>query len=342
MRLSLRNQFLRPIILLPLPEIPFFIVGAPRSGTTLLRFILSSHPRLYVPSETGFVPYLAPYANKELKVKNVNAILKKIRKHNREWAGIADQAAQKLLGSLSAPRLSHLLDRLYRQRISDQGAQRWGDKTPAYLRYIPQVHQIFPSAQFIHIIRDGRDASLSAMEKWGNHTWYMDSYYLLSNWVDYIQKGRDASEMLGPSLYLEIRYEELVTDPEGMARMLCGFLKEEFHPAMLDHTRLAREQIGQHGHVEVRRGINTRSIQRWKLEMPIFDQKLAYHIAGHALQELGYERCNPGTFTPWERARLLGLAFKFQLVNLARKTLSSLGYLHINRGKRRPQPGQMQ
>jgi hypothetical protein len=319
----------------PLPEVPFFIVGSPRSGTTLLRFILSSHPRLYVPGETGFLPFLRIDPAKELSLQEIRQILHTIGRLNRNWHGMVDDPAS-FYQSLPEPTLPHLLDALYRRKVAPQGAIRWGDKTPSYVRYISAVHDIFPSAQFVHLIRDGRDVTLSARAKWGENRWYMDTYYLLKNWVRNVEAGRRAGRRLGPDRYLEIHYEELVQRPGQTIAALCSFLNERFAPAMLDHTPLARQQIGPEGHVETRRPISTASVYRWRSEMALFDQKMASHIVGPTLSSFGYERPRPAEpLRLHEKVKLRLLATKYQAVDAARTALTFLGILTLNRGKRR-------
>jgi hypothetical protein len=316
-----------------LPEKPIFVVGSPRSGTTLLRFILSSHSRLYIPSETGFIPHLDVAPGVTLSREEVTAVLDQIGRLNREWAGLVDDVIA-FYRDLPRPTLPHLLDALYRRRIRGSGAARWGDKTPGYVLHIPRLHAIFPTAQFIHIIRDGRDVTLSAQRKWGA-AWYMDSYYMLRRWVEYVETGRENGRRLGPGRYLEIHYEHLVTQPETQVARICTFLEEEMHPAMLQHDQLAQRQIGPEGHVEVRNPISRRSVYRWSKEMSPFAMKLANEAAGETLDVLGYEPSPVSAMTQRERWRLYRLALKYALTQNAQRLLTRLGWLSLNRGKRR-------
>jgi len=124
---------------------------------------------------------------------------------------------------------------------TDRRARRraLGRQDSVYVRYMPTLDQIFPSAQFVHMIRDGRDAALSAREKWPDRRRYMDHYYLLKNWVRNVDAGQKAGHDLGPDRYLEVRYERLVQDPQPVLEEICSFLARPFQPAMLDHVQLA-------------------------------------------------------------------------------------------------------
>ena len=318
-----------------LPERPIFVVGHPRSGTTLLRFTLSSHPRIHIPEETGFVPFLVKDVHARLTVEQVRKLLERIGKLNYLWDDLVDDMPA-FYGSLPEPTLSCVLDALYRRKAANYGAFRWGDKTPTYVTHIPLLNQLFPTAQFVHVIRDGRDATLSALAKWPERGRYMDSYYLLRNWVRNVRAGRRDGSALGPGCYLEVRYERLVEHPQDVLAEVLAFLDEEPHPAILDHTQLARELgPGPQDHVEVQQPISTASVQRWKREMKPFDQKLANRIAGELLGELGYELAKVAPFSLAERLKLAFLSSKFWLADTARSVLYAAGLLTLNRDLRR-------
>lgn len=320
-------------------ERPFFIVGQPRSGTTLVRAIANSHPRLFVPPETGFLPFLqidgqAPSGDRPLSREEMAHLLAQIGRLNFEWQDLVDDAAAfygRLAGDPGSPTVSQALDALYRRVMGERGA-RWGDKTPGYVRYMPQIDRLFPHAQFIHVVRDGRDTALSAREKWeGRH---QDSYYLLQQWVESVSAGRRDGRRLGPERYREIHYEALVAQPEETVRALCDFLGESFHPAMLNHTRQFEASGAVGGHPEVRNPIFTSSAGRWRREMTPFDRKLAHHLAAPTLRAFGYETPDPGPWTAGERLRLLFLALRYRLLSAVRRALYAAGVLTLNRGKR--------
>ena len=86
--------------------------------------------------------------------------------------------------------------------------------------------------------------------------------------------------------------------------------------------------------MEVLSPISTRSIGRWKTEMPAFQQKMADHVAGPTLQHLGYPMADAGPWRPHEVARLLVLASKYRVTSLARSLLRFTGLVTLNRGKR--------
>jgi hypothetical protein len=316
-----------------LAERPFFIVGNPRSGTTLLKFILGIHPRLYIPGETGFVPFLLRDFSAELSLDDLRNLLELIGRLNGAWSGLVSDIPA-LYAALPEPRLAYVLDALYRRKAAEDGAVRWGDKTPSYVLHISALDEIFPAAQFVHLIRDGRDATLSAEKKWGRRHWYMDNYYLLKNWVRCVERGQATGRGLGPTRYLEVRYENLVRDPESEIRRICEFLGEDLHADMLDHSRVAQRQIRSGGHMEVREPISTASVRRWEVQMSPFDKKVADRVAGRTLSSLGYQLANLDPLSATETGRLFFLASKYRVIDLGRRTLTAWGKLTLNRGKR--------
>ncbi|MDX1688205.1 MAG: sulfotransferase [Candidatus Promineifilaceae bacterium] len=326
--------------MIELRERPFFIVGQPRSGTTLLRAIVNAHPRLFVPPETGFLPFLQvdgrlPPGDKHLTPEETTSLLEQIGRLNREWHGVVGDAPA-FYNELSAggerPSVTQLLDALYRRMMGDRG-ERWGDKTPGYVRYIPHVDRLFPRALVVHVVRDGRDTVLSAREKWQERR-HQDTYYLLQRWVDSVTAGRRDGRRLGAERYREIHYEDLVKRPAVSVRQLCDFLGETFHPAMLDHSQQFREKDAGSAHPEVHNPIFSASAGRWHQEMTPFDRKLAHHLAGPTLRTFGYETPDPGPWAAGERLRRFLLALRYRLLANLRRLLYAAGILTLNRGKR--------
>jgi hypothetical protein len=299
-----------------------------------VRFLLSSHSRIHVPDETGFIPFLRTPADKSLSRSQVKALLERIGRLNRFWRDLVEDD-DGFYDALPEPRLRNVLDALYRIQIAEHGAARWGDKTPLYVRHMPYLDQVFPEASFIHVIRDGRDATVSALKKWSDRHPYLDPYYLLKNWTRNVGAGRESGGMLAGERYLEIRYEDLVHDVETTMRTVCTFLNERFEPEMLDQTVLARTVGGGiDRHLEVQSPITADSCGRWTSEMTAFEKKLADHVAGPMLQSLGYPLSGIGSFSVSEALRFGYLLGKFAVSDTARSLLYRTGLLTLNRNRR--------
>ncbi len=120
------------------------------------------------------------------------------------------------------------------------GKSRWGDKSPSYVRRMRRVHAVLPEARFVHLIRDGRDVALSQLEV---HHGADEVTEAAGEWVAGIEKARRASRRVGG--YLELRYEDLVSDAEPLLRRVCELTDLDFDPAMLDYHRDAEERMAE-------------------------------------------------------------------------------------------------
>ena len=305
---------------------PFFIVGVHRSGTTLLRFMLSSSPRIYIPPESDFIPrFFLRAPEKPLSERRVARILRQIWQYRfvKEWQEEPPQAADLLRNDRTPAAFLHALYTAYARQ---HGALRWGDKTPIYTSYINLLHRIFPQAKFVHIIRDGRDVALSTLDKWGAKEFHVDIYYAARIWMRRIRQAQEAGARLGAQLYYEMRYEQLVQQPEQELQKLCAFLDEEYMPQMARQDIMARQQIKAGSfHDPIRRPPNTTRVARWRREMSAVDLRLFQHVAGNMLTALGYELAPGGDMSVHEQVRLIALALKYETLQAGRRVLQAVG-----------------
>ncbi len=207
--------------------VPFFIVGCPRSGTTLLRRLLVAHPRISIPEESHFIPLMhRAYGDPATEVEArrlADAILS--LRWIRDWKCPIDRDRLAECRSFAA-----LVATLFESHARREGKPRWGDKTPQYVTCIPLLAGLFPDARFIHIHRDPRDVVPSWIAAPFGPT---NHFVAAAAWDRLVTTGRAAGRLVPPGAYLEIGYEMLVRDVEGTMRAVCGFLGEEFHPAVL-------------------------------------------------------------------------------------------------------------
>lgn len=302
---------------------PIFIIGVHRSGTTLLRFMLNSSPHIYIPPESDFIPrFFLGRPHRELSQADIARILDVIFHRYRfvkEWQGAPPDPAL-LIARLPARTPAALLDTLYSDYARQHGAGRWGDKTPIYASYVDLIAAIFPTARFVHIIRDGRDVALSMLDKWGDKELHVDIYFAARNWVRRIRQAHASAARLGPGRYYEMRYEALVAAPEAELRPLCDFLDEPYLPAMAQPDRLGREQVAAGDfHEAVRRPPSTTRVARWQREMTPADLRLFQRLAGPMLHELGYGVADAGNMPPVEITRLSALAVKYMVLQSGRR-----------------------
>lgn len=310
---------------------PFFIVGVHRSGTTLLRYILSSHPDVYVPEESDFIPRFFLHGPKRpLSAQKVTEHLHTIfneYRFVRDWKGEPPDPQAVWAEIASDPTPSAFLNALYTRYAQQNQAYRWGDKTPIYASYISLLHQIFPKARFIHIIRDGRDAALSMLEKYAADEFHVDVYFAAWNWVRRIHTAQKAAQYLPTHQYVEIRYENLVADPEPIVQQVCAFLELDYHPEMLMQHQLAQQQIPADSHffANVRKPITPKKVGRWQYDLTKRDQRLVQAVQRSLLTELDYKLHDLGALSFAEHVRLLGLKGKCLTLQAGRRVLQAAG-----------------
>ena len=287
----------------PPPPVPY-VVGVNRSGTTLLRMMLDSHPELAIPPETHFIPALYKHI-KTLDPPTPDSVVDFLAAHRR-WGdfGISEKDLKKRLKKAPSVRPKFVLREFYGLYAEAQGKERYGDKTPGYVKQMGMVQRCLPEARFVHLIRDGRDVALSRDERVQAEELSIER--LAKIWKRRIGRARRQTERL--EHYMEVRYEDLVTDPETQLRRVCDFAEIEFDPAMLRyHERsgerlqeIARDLPSEEGgtfrpagerlgaHSLVTEAPRTDRIEVWRREMEPADLADFERIAGDLLEDLGY------------------------------------------------------
>jgi hypothetical protein len=217
----------------------------------------------------------------------------------RRWA-LPEGAARAALADPVPESFADMVRRLYACAAAARGKPRYADKTPMHVLYLPRLARLFPEARFVHILRDGRDVALSYQSvTWGPTT----ATEAAVTWRGHVRRGRRDGRRLGPDRYREIRYEELVADPEPLLRSLCAFLELEWDDAMLHHQASADAVIAATRFPAAHQRLllpPTRGLRDWRRDMPERDVATFEMIAGDLLDELGYGRAT-GSPSPSER-----------------------------------------
>ncbi|HEX8085054.1 MAG TPA: sulfotransferase [Solirubrobacteraceae bacterium] len=262
---------------------PVFVVGCPRSGTGLLRDLLRSHPSLAFPTESHFIPAFHRGYGDPRDEAEALALARRI-------LGLRWVRAWRL--PLEPRDLAHhrsyaaLVDDLFTAYARRAGRPRWGDKTPQYVRAMPQLRELFPHARFVHIVRDGRDVCRSVVAAaFGPRNLVTAAAW----WRGHVAAGRADGARLGPKAYLEVRYEDLLAEPEEVMRGVVAFVEEPWDDAVLRPSR--------------RDPIRPERAASWRIAMPREDRRIVEAVAGDLLAELGYDVPDPpGTIGAHERA----------------------------------------
>lgn len=258
-------------------EAPIFIIGAQRSGTSLLRRILDSHSHIASPPETK---YLYP--------------LTQILRDPKALAGLDSLGYDRaqVAGALAA------LGRSFLDGYAKaQGKARWAEKTPNYVDCLPELWELFgvTGARFVLIVRHGLDVAASLADP-NRHYPAIDPYLEEAGgdecvaaglfWADKTRKIVEFRRLHADSSF-EIRYEVLTARPEEALRPLFAFLEEEWEPNVIDYASFTHHAGFGDPDVKRRRKIepNSGRYSRW----PSQTQLAVRRACGPLLDELGYE-----------------------------------------------------
>lgn len=181
-------------------ERPIFVVGCARSGTTLVQLMLDSHPSISCGPETLFLEQL-------------------VRAEQNNWQRLA---AFGITQAQWRAQVRDLFSWVHLQRARRLGKPRWADKSPAYTLFLDYVDALFPRCQVVHVVRDPRDVIDSWRRRWGPRR----ARQVVRVWPQHVRAGRSFAEAHEASRYTEVRYEELVHDPEATMRRLLEWLEE--------------------------------------------------------------------------------------------------------------------
>ena len=287
-----------------LRDFPVFIAGHPRSGTSLLRPVLDSHPELVTyPEETSFFRrYLPKTAGKSLLQKTV--LSDRYLTHIFEWnqvkppahqAGFPDRdyshipvvQVRQAVNQLVAARFRHDGDMLsavilaYGQ-VTGQitpATRHWVEIDPYIEHYAAQIFAWWPAAQMVHVVRDPRDNFTSYRRKQSN--WAPEAFAM--SWVRSTQAGFDNIARFGANHYWMLRYEDLVVAPEARLRQLYQFLNINEDPSLRQPARggtlMLEDQFS---------AISAAPVSRWEETLSAEDAAALEIVAAPWMRHLGY------------------------------------------------------
>jgi Sulfotransferase family len=265
--------------------------------------MLDRHPALAVPDESYFIPTLAARHRGRIEPSRFCADIGRISTL-RDWGvGPADVAARLSPGATAAEGIAAI----YEAYAAACGKERWGDKTPMYMSRLGLLDRLFPTALYVHVVRDGRDAARSFLEmpaglvteSWAHPR---DVAGFACQWRTEVGDAVALGRRLGPARYHELRYERLAADPEGALRAVAAFAELEFDPAMLAYPGTL--DLASKPHQARLAGPPTAGVRNWRTEMPAADVAAFEAVAGDTLAARGYEAADPGPPRAPARARL--------------------------------------
>ncbi|MCG5456554.1 sulfotransferase [Micromonospora sp. PSH03] len=249
---------------------PIFLVGCQRSGTTMVRLVLDSHSRISCGPETRFLPDLR-------------------RIVGRDWERLARFGFPR---EDWLRRIRDFFGGVHADYAAARGKTRWADKTPLYAMSLDFVTEVFPDAQIVHLIRDGRDVVVSHRKRFG----YWSAVKCVVKWPRYIRAARAVGATLPADRYYELRYEQAVSEPEKAMRGLFEFLGEPWEDGILDYDS-KQHDVAQKYTTEAERRraavgdtapIYGSRVGSYRRELDPFLRLLVRIFSGPTLRALGY------------------------------------------------------
>jgi hypothetical protein len=190
---------------------PFWVIGAPRSGTTFLTRVLNHHPEVFLTNETRVMLLFSRLLNRWVESRRVLATSR-------------DEIVDSLWRNLPA-----LIEHVYRDLGAIPG-QRWGDKYPQYAdadhdpEALATIDRLFPTSQYVHIIRDPRAVVASIVSKG-----WLEFDEAIAAWRVFVTHAHDFGRQIGDERYHEVHFEDLVHDGHSTAGEIFSFLRLKNH-----------------------------------------------------------------------------------------------------------------
>lgn len=243
---------------------PVFVVGAPRSGTSMMQHALRRHPAFWGGEESDF---LGPLARAVCDAHRFGT-----SRGAHHWLHSQGVSVDELLRSVGWG-----INALYTSR---SGGRRWVEQTPEYTKYLDLLGRMFPDAQFVAMLRDGRDVvhSLRHFQVWPKG--HAEACCL---WREHVESML-AYVKSHPERILVVRHERVVSNPEAELRRVFRFLGEEYAP---ESAALIRDGAPINSSFSYRPG--ERPGGRWQTEWTHAERAEFQELAGDLLVRLGFE-----------------------------------------------------
>ncbi|HLJ10859.1 MAG TPA: sulfotransferase [Planctomycetaceae bacterium] len=276
---------------------PVIIVGHGSSGTSITSRLLRQYLKVSFGTESQFIPRyyyrLSRYGDLNVD-ENLRRLISEILEE-RWFLRCRKFGFQTNLGAVFADvgerSYRGVLDSIFSQLAKHNRMVRWGDKTPEYIYHLPVLKAVLPNARYIHIIRDGRDVALSVFERfWGAKNIVTAAL----EWRFALERVREFAQSLGEGQVLDIRYEDLLTEPRQTFARIMNFIHvDDAGGRLLDF-------IEQHATKELK----TTNFDKWKAAFSEKQQFAFDRVCGDLLLEYGYETRTTDVRQPagWERA----------------------------------------
>lgn len=268
--------------------------------------MLNSHPHLAVPHETAFIVPLyrkrdsfGDFGDPENRRKVGEWIVKDKKSRNERLKATPEELIEAVV--LAPPTLGSMLAACFALNARNQGKPRWGDKRPSHAWNLNAIFGFFPDAQYVNVIRDPR-ACAASMNRVGWSWGGVES--ATEMWQRAIVSAEAWRRKLPGDQFFDVRYEDLVADPEAVLGEVCAFLGLD--PAgigaMLDYHQDPDRPTGT-PFKEISNPVTTDSVNSWEERLTDTDLALIEEIVGEEMRRIGYESAGTGVPVPKDRMK---------------------------------------
>jgi hypothetical protein len=277
----------------------FFIVGCPRSGTTMMQQALNRHSQIVIPPETKYFFSFFGHSHQQQ--------LRHLERLDADLKITLPRPAARICSPEEGRAFYEGMARQYVERLGKPGVVAFGDKTPEHTGHLPSIRQLFPEAKILVLYRDGRDvaASLTRMP-WMSSDLYVN--FLV--WLYYNRVVQSARAQGWPNLYFA-RYEDVVAAPAKELRKILHFLDLPYEPAVAEGCG-NREGVPEREYAWKKRALQKISRDRvgvFRSELSDSQIGILERLGQHALPSLGYELITDGK-APLSPGFFLRLAYR--------------------------------
>jgi len=279
-------------------EKPIFIVGCRRSGTSLLRDLLSLHSRIgLLPAESHFLDYVLPrldlvdIAAQRQEVVSILGQMNRWRAKDLRNTGMLkrEYLDQAIYGRLTEFTPREILASVLQAHARLEGKDRWGDKTPDHVFHVRQLEDWFPHARVIQVMRHPCGVVCSHLYKGRSRgsprsVWYYRSLpHIVQFWLRAARMAARHQDAYGESFCL-LRFEDLVTDPVRVVWDLCDFVEEDFDEAMLTPPSV-NSSFRKHTPAF---GFDAAAVDRWQTALPGWTRGVVMSVCRPHMNRFGY------------------------------------------------------
>lgn len=289
------------MIIKDIEHIPFFfIIGRPRSGTTLLQSLFDAHPNVMIPFESPVIINLynrygrISQWNEEM-IDNMLSDLYSIRKFEN-WPVNREMLRKNLIEAmpgLTFGKMIRIIYVSYKPFFPKAEIRLIGDKNPMYSVFTKKIFNIFPEAKYIHLVRDYRDHILSTKRV---KLLLQSTTIIAYRWRKSLKDIEKLKKRQQGSFFL-VKYEDFVAEPQDGMKKLSSFLGLEYFPDVFDYYKKIDQIMPGYNrdaiemfHGNLLKPITSSAVGKWKTEMPERDVRIADYFARGYAEEFGYGR----------------------------------------------------